>query len=178
MTPLKEATAQKHKQAERMPFNVRMFKGELTPEAYAGYLVSQKTIFHVLESAFHLPHQGFKRVEAINKDLKELNVPITAPDAATQAYANYLKNLTQDQAEPHMYLNYLALLFGGQMMKTKIPGSGAMYAFENIPDLIASVRRIQKDEWADEVNKGFDYMIDIFDELESIYYGEKVEINR
>ena len=29
-----------------------------------------------------------------------------------------------------------------------------------------SVRDIQKDEWADEVNKGFDFMIDIFKELE------------
>lgn len=173
MTPLKEATAVKHKQAERMPFNVRMFKGELSPEAYAGYLVSQRTIFDALESNFHLPHQGFKRVAAIDKDLQELKVTIPRPDASTLAYANYLKSLTQDQAEPHMYLNYLALLFGGQMMKTKVPGSGNMYAFENIPDLMASVRRIQRDEWADEVNKGFDFVIDIFDELESVYYGEK-----
>lgn len=178
MTPLKEATAEKHKQAERMPFNVRMFNSQLSHEAYAGYLVSQRTIFQALESTFHLPHQGFKRVEAIDNDLKELNVPIPVPDAASQSYANYLRKLTQNQAEPHMYLHYLALLFGGQMMKTKIPGSGAMYAFENIPDLIQSVRRIQKDEWADEVNKGFDYVIDIFDELEAIYYGEKVEIKR
>lgn len=178
MTPLKEATALKHKQAERMPFNVRMFNSQLSQEAYAGYLVSQRTIFQVLESTFHLPHPGFKRVEAIDNDLKELNVQIQTPDAASQAYADYLRALTQDKAEPHMYLNYLALMFGGQMMKTKISGSGTMYAFENIPDLIGSVRRIQKDEWADEVNKGFDYVIDIFDKLEVIYYREKVEINQ
>ncbi|MBK7109614.1 MAG: hypothetical protein IPH61_10920 [Bacteroidetes bacterium] len=30
-----------------------------------------------------------------------------------------------------------------------------------------SVRKVQKDEWADEVNKGFDFNIQLFDELES-----------
>lgn len=173
--PLKEAIAQKHKKAERMPFNVRMFNGQLSSEAYAGYLVSQRTIFHALESTFYLPHHGFKRVDAINNDLKELNVPILTPDVASQTYANYLITLTQEQAEPHMYLNYMALLFGGQMMKTKIPGCGAMYEFDNISELIRSIRQIQKDEWADEVNRGFDFIIDIFDELEAIYYGEQVE---
>jgi hypothetical protein len=45
MKPLKEATHDKHKEAERMPFNVIMFKGELTNEQYAQYLVSQLSIF-------------------------------------------------------------------------------------------------------------------------------------
>ena len=31
---------------------------------------------------------------------------------------------------------------------------------------IHSVRKVQKDEWADEVNKGFDYNISMFIELE------------
>jgi hypothetical protein len=31
-----------------------------------------------------------------------------------------------------------------------------------------AIRAIQKDEWADEVNKGFDFMIEIFKELENV----------
>ena len=54
---LKEATAAKHKEAERMLFNVKMFKGELTEEQYAKYLLSQLEIFSSIEENFELPHE-------------------------------------------------------------------------------------------------------------------------
>jgi hypothetical protein len=58
-------------------------------------------------------------------------------------------------------------MFGGQMMKSKVPGSGKMYEFEgDMRELIGSVRAIQNDEMADEVNKGFQYIINILDELQ------------
>ena len=74
--------------------------------------------------------------------------------------------LNQEQLNAHIYLNYLALAYGGQMMKSKIAGSGRMYDFENMQECIGSIRAIQKDEWADEVNKGFYYIINILDELQ------------
>jgi hypothetical protein len=59
-------------------------------------------------------------------------------------------------------------MFGGQMMKSKVPGSGKMYEFEgDMRELIGSVRAIQNDEMADEVNKGFQYIINILDELQT-----------
>jgi hypothetical protein len=57
-------------------------------------------------------------------------------------------------------------MFGGQMMKSKVPGSGKMYEFEgDMMELIGSIRSIQKDEWSVEVNKGFQFIINILDEL-------------
>jgi len=54
------------------------------------------------------------------------------------------------------------------MMKSKVPGSGKMYEFEgDMRELIGSVRAIQNDEMADEVNKGFQYIINILDELQN-----------
>jgi hypothetical protein len=60
----------------------------------------------------------------------------------------------------------MALMYGGQMMKSKVPGSGKMYDFDNVSESIAMIRGIQKDEWANEVNKGFNYIINILDELQ------------
>jgi hypothetical protein len=40
MIPLKEATSEKHKLAERMPFNVKMFKG----------FIKQRRLFAVLST--------------------------------------------------------------------------------------------------------------------------------
>ena len=59
-------------------------------------------------------------------------------------------------------------MFGGQMIKSKVPGSGKMYEFEgDMRELIGSVRAIQNDEMADEVNRGFQYIINILDELQT-----------
>jgi hypothetical protein len=77
-------------------------------------------------------------------------------------------NISDDELKAHIYLNYLAIMFGGQMMKSKVPGSGKMYEFEgDMMELISSIRSIQKDEWATEVNKGFQYIINILDELQT-----------
>ena len=53
------------------------------------------------------------------------------------------------------------------MMKKVTPGSGKMYDFDNMQELVGGIRAIQKDEWADEVNKGFQFLIAIFDELQN-----------
>ena len=167
MLPLKEATHDKHKEAERMPFNVKMFKGELTKEQYAKYLLSQLEIFSAIEENFQMPHEGLKRKYAVIEDLKSLDFhQLEIVDNATLKYAEYLRGLTQEEVNAHIYLNYLAIMFGGQMMKKQTPGDGNMYEFEDMNESAATIRAIQKDEWADEVNKGFEFMIEIFKELE------------
>ena len=51
------------------------------------------------------------------------------------------------------------------MIKSKVPGSGRLYEFDNMMECVGSIRAIQKDEWADEVNKGFEFIIKMLDEL-------------
>ena len=166
---LKEATHDKHKEAERMLFNVKMFKGELTNEQYAKYLLSQLEIFSSIEENFQLPHEGLKRKYAVIEDLKSLGFhQLEITDNASLKYGAYLRSLDQDTVMAHVYLNYLAIMFGGQMMKANTPGAGNMYDFENMMECAGTIRAIQKDEWADEVNKGFDFMIEIFKELENV----------
>ena len=168
MKSLKEATHDKHKEAERMPFNGLMFSGKLTNEQYAQYLVSQMAIFAIIEDNFKMPHEGLRRKYAVSKDISSLNIGRSlSTDPATLKYVNYLKDLDQESINAHIYLNYLAIMFGGQMMKKMTPGEGNMYEFDDMNESAASIRAIQKDEWADEVNRGFDFMIGIFKELEN-----------
>ena len=168
MIPLKEAIAERHSIAEKMPFNQKMFRGELTPAEYASYLQSQLEIFSTIEAHFQLPHSGFERSNLIQEDLDELDIEPKRTQAGKR-YLDYLQRLSQEDANAHIYLNYLALLFGGQMMKTKVPGSGKMYGFEGVPELIASVRQIQKDSWAGQANMGLDFVIEILRELEELH---------
>jgi heme oxygenase len=169
MLPLKEATAEKHKKAERMPFNVRMFKGQLSKNEYLLYLNQQLQIFQAIER-IGLPHASLERSKSIQADIDELNSHGYYSDQIlnkTNAYLYYLRSLKYEEILPHVYLNYLAIMFGGQIMKKSVPSSGRMYDFENMPEAAKSIREVQKDEWADEVNKAYDYIISIFDELET-----------
>ncbi len=169
MLPLKEATAIRHKEAERMPFNVRMFSGLLPKNEYLLYLNQQLHIFQTLERK-GLPHPGLKRTESVKADIAELNAEGYHSDLileSTRAYADYLDSLSYEEVLPHIYLNYMAIMFGGQMMKKVVPSTGRMYEFDNMQEAIQSIRQVQKDEWADEVNKGFDFNISIFEELET-----------
>jgi hypothetical protein len=162
---LREATAELHSKAEKMEFNQRMFRGELSNEEYLNYLIQQSYIFQEIEGR-NLPHPNLNRLDAIHNDISELGGYTFKINKATTDYVLYLGNLNQTNLNAHIYLNYLALAYGGQMMKSKVPGGGRMYDFENMQECVGSIRAIQNDEMADEVNKGFNYIINILDELQ------------
>jgi heme oxygenase len=163
---LKEATAELHSKAEKMDFNQRMFAGKLSNDEYLNYLIQQSYIFQEIENR-NLPHSNLQRLSSINEDINELGGYKFKISKPTTDYVVYLGDLNQSELNAHIYLNYLALVYGGQMMKSKVPGSGKMYEFEgDMMELIGSIRSIQKDEWATEVNKGFQYIINILDELQ------------
>jgi len=173
MLPLKEAIAEKHSLAEKMPFNQKMFRGELNNEEYVNYLTQQYAIFNTLEKN-PLPHPSLNRKDLVEADIIELVGEDTIPLLlSTAEYCDYLNTLTAEEQQPHIYLNYLAIMFGGQMMKSKVPGSGRMYDFDDMMEAAGTIRAVQKDEWTDEVNKAFDFMIEIFDELERLHNPAK-----
>lgn len=173
MLSLKEAIEKKHREAEQTLFVQRMSHGELTKLEYTQYLFQLYNIFSTIER-YPLPHSSLNRSTKTLLDIYELN-PIVSKDyshpwrmcQSTLDYILYLHTLTQEQLLPHVYLNYLALMFGGQLMKEKTPGSGRVYEFDNMKDVVMSIRSIQKDEWADEANKGLDYHIGIYNELQN-----------
>jgi heme oxygenase len=170
MVPLKEATRDKHIKAERMPFNMRMLNGLLSGNEYLWYLQQQLQIFQAIEK-IGIPYDKLARTQCVQSDIEELNLQGYSSKKVlntTKAYVNYLNCLNYHQVLPHVYLNYMAIMFGGQMMKKAVPSAGRMYEFEDLQKAIQSIRRIQKDDWADEVNKGFDFIILIFGELETI----------
>jgi hypothetical protein len=178
MLSLKEATSNKHKKAEKMPFNIRMFEGSLSKTEYLAYLNQQLQIFQTIEHT-GLPLDSLKRSEPVQADIDELRSQGFHTELileSTRKYVDYLISLSFEEILPHVYLNYMAIMFGGQMMRKAVPSTGRMYVFDNLQASIQSIRNIQKDEWSEEVNKGFDFIILIFDELEK--ECSKKQLNR
>ena len=165
---LREAPAEKHKIAEKMPFNQRMMQKQLSKLDYLNYINQHFEIFTVIETN-DLPHPSLNRTQLISLDIQELQLELKAPNVvlnSTNLYVAYLQNLSYQDLLPHIYLNYLAVMFGGQIIKKVVPSTGNMYEFENMNEAASTIRVLQKDEWADEVNKGFDFNIAILEELE------------
>jgi heme oxygenase len=172
---LREATAELHSKAEKMEFNQRMLEGVLSPLEYKRYLIQQLAIFSELETqpdGNSLPHGSLNRTDALISDIEELNEQfnmaneIVSVSKSTKDYLLHLMGTNGNSYNAHVYLNYLALVYGGQMIKSKVPGSGKLYEFENIKECIESIRAIQNDEMANEVNIGFTHIINILDELQ------------
>jgi heme oxygenase len=169
---LKEAISVKHKEAENTAFNKKLINGELDAYQYVNYLYEMLAVFSTLEERMAEEIPGdMKRSLKIIVDISEI---VTVEDFyftklnlktldSTVKYCEYLE--TVEDLWPHVYLNYMAILFGGQAIKKVVPGSGRFYYFDNPGEYITFIRSKQKDEWAEEVNRGFDYIIKIYNEL-------------
>ena len=172
---LKDLTSEKHKQAERMAFNDRMFNGELSKREYLHYLYQQASIFQIIEQ-IGVPHKSLLRLKRVFEDIEEImvDVGVDLPTLKSmERYGLYLQKLDDVELLPHIYLHYLVLMYGGQMMQSITPGSGKMYNFDDINEAEATIMSLQTDDWVDSINTGFDFMIDIFDELERIHNPTK-----
>ena len=66
----------------------------------------------------------------------------------------------------HIYVRHFGDLFGGQMMKKVVVGSGKMYDFKNRSELIKELRSRLDDSLADEANKVMLWAIELFKALE------------
>jgi heme oxygenase len=78
-------------------------------------------IHNALEKKYELPHPSLNRCKSIEKDLGvliKLKMDLTE---STKKYIDYINTLTENQWKAHIYVNYLAIVYGGQMIKSKVP---------------------------------------------------------
>ena len=65
-------------------------------------------------------------------------------------------------------------LSGGQMIASRVPGSGRMYAFadmtHSVDEMKALIRRRTTDAMAPEANIAFDFSTRIFEQLNDLTY--------
>jgi len=128
MTTIKIATKTLHDELEALPFNKKMFAGDQTKAERAVYLCSNLEIFEALDP--HVP-EDMRRADLIEKDLGVLGEPFADAPATTFAYRTYLENVCTD-LRPHIYLNYMGFMYGGQIMKKRYPQSASLYEFDDI----------------------------------------------
>ena len=172
---IKQATKTLHENLELLPFNQKMFRGEQTDDERADYLCSMLEIFSVLDK--HVPDQ-MKRHPLIEKDLTALSKPFAEVPRTTNGYVTYLEMICPD-IRPHLYLNYMGFMYGGQVMKKRYPHASSMYEFDDIEEQRSFVRQKYVEDYTSqnypsyvsEVKHGFRWHIGISEEL-----GEKFNV--
>ena len=166
---LKEATAELHRKAEKTEFSQLIFSGTIPEQEYAYYLFNMYHIHKALEDKFTLPHPSLNRCKAIEKDISvliRLKMDLTE---STKKYIAHINTLTEEQWRAHIYVNYLAIAYGGQMIKTKVPGLGTYYDIENMQECVGAIRALLNDDMADEARRCFMFAIRLFKDLEYGY---------
>jgi heme oxygenase len=171
---IKEETKELHEDLEALPFNQKMFRGEQTPIERISYLLGLQSIFMCLDQYVPAELRRYKSIVndlAILHDKFKLNRNETAKFFPWTGigYVTYLDSIT-DAIEPHVYLNYMGLMFGGQIMKRRYPQYPmSVYEFDgDLAQLKKYIREevcLDTEEFIAETKIGFKWNMAMIDEL-------------
>ncbi len=186
-----------HQNAERQEFARKMMSGNMSTEEYKTYLWNMWLMYDVLEDVAlsmgcfgpqdlsmpddDLPLDGLIQADDIMADFVELGGDPENPPTEVDAVHEYRSHIvTQCQHDPdklfaHIYVRHMGDLSGGQMIRSKVPGSGKMYAFEemthSVEEMKEMIRRRTHDGMADEANKAFEFAVKVFEQLNDLEYS-------
>jgi heme oxygenase len=181
---LKDLVQEKHTEAENHRFAKYLLSKNVDPAVYADFLYNQYHIYNALEQkALRMGViNGLKdllRSDRIWADYEELKKEI--PDfkekkyITTIEYERYIGGRPANAIVPHIYVRHFGDMYGGSIMKSKVPGSGTMYDFVGKKNLIDNIRNRLTPEMAEEANKVFGFAIDLFEELANEHNIQEVK---
>lgn len=177
MVNIKEATAEKHKAAESTLFMKRIFEKNLPQELWVDWTFQKVLFYSTIENAADqmnllddLP--GIHRSAFLLQDYHEMAKNADGNPVfkeSVKEYFYYLNaNLSYDSSKilAHLYTWHMGDLYGGQMIRTIIPGSHKSLTFENPKILIDGIRSKLRESMISEVNVAFDWAIKMLKEYD------------
>jgi len=115
----------------KMGFLKKAMQGEFpTPHSWVAYLADQHLVYRTIEGRIGenkalLPVSSnfmdvLARTSRFEESMPTYGVPIPQPTSASKAYAEHLQGIDPALVEIHVFVNHLALLFGGQRTVEKL----------------------------------------------------------
>ncbi len=174
---LMQATWPIHQKVEKMKFPQKMFAGELDKETYHRFLYNEYRCINELEKISNqkglfedLEDVPFSHriLDDIN-EIKDNSWKVEELDS-TKEYINYLNSSIgndEDKLLAHVYVRHCAAMAGGQMIKTRVPGSATMFDFPcDTKTTRDKIRNKVKDSDIPEIAKCFEFAGKTFEDME------------
>lgn len=172
---LKEATAEKHRQAETTPFMKLLFKQQLPADLWADFTYQKSLIYNAIEGIAgacgllkDLP--DIQRAHYLYRDYVGMTGgPLKHPYRLVAIeYYKYLLSIypDSDRIMAHLYVWHMGDLFGGQMIKRIVPAPHSALTFKDPEILKNNIRSKLKDSMADEANIAFDWAIKLLNDYD------------
>ena len=164
---LKDLTWDNHKKAETTALMKSLLKNQISETLYSQYLYVQYEIYANIESRIKFETQGLNRAQLSLDDWQNTSQRIPSNLPALDKYTERLRTVDPHQLWAHVYLHYLAPLYGGQIIKRVIgqrfPTS--RLDFDNPEACKMEIRPRLTVDLADEANQAFESIIEIYDQL-------------
>jgi len=171
-TTLKELTWDLHTQAEKTPLMNSLLKNEIEAGLYCQMVYTKFVMYSVIEEKIKFQTTGLSRAPSALQDWHEMGCDMPRCLSQFTKYMDYLRTLNTHQLWPHVYVHYLAPLYGGQIIK-KVVGGRFPTRIYDFPDAEAAKMEIRERltlDMASEANKSFEMTIAYYDELYESYH--------
>lgn len=153
-----------------------MVNGTISAAAYADLLANLLLAYGDVESkarrvGWIKQLGGISRFSRMLEDLAELT---SQYDLETTIYHDFIAEYcdrvwrqSKGATLAHIYVHHMGDMFGGQMLRDKLPGKCRRYDFEDRKDLIAKIRENLSHDKAEmqEAIAAFDFVIGIYDRV-------------
>jgi len=162
---LKEAVEPIHRTAERTALAQAMIRGTLDLNLYYQFLYNMKEIYAAIERRLPNLPNNIVRVNHYDNDIRVMNIEHGQIVPAVAHYVGYIDSLGIEDVWAHTYVHYLGNMYGGQMIKQRMPGPATHLDFENTQESIAYIRERIVNISHEEAIRSFEWTIRIYDEL-------------
>lgn len=173
---IEQMIASKKAELYALPFYQHLISGNATPTQYYHYLLENKFIHDYIDhKSVHKNFEDLKRDFCLEVDKMEMGIEVFpySPDfrgsgiGEEYAILNMFKGT--ERANVHAYAHYLEILESSTILKSKVPGKGRIFTFNNPISVYTNYLNQNKptEEWIGEIEKAYDVRIEIVEYLNS-----------
>ena len=171
-TTLKELTWDLHTKAEKTLLMKSLLKNEMPTGLYCQLVYTKFELYSIIEGKVQFRTPGLPRAQAALNDLNDIGCSMPRCLPKFTSYMDYLRTLYPHQLWPHVYVHYLAPLYGGQIIKRVIGHRlpTRISDFDDPESAKIEIRHHLTVDMAPEANKSFEMTIAYYDELYESYH--------
>jgi heme oxygenase len=173
MSTLKDLTWDAHKRAEQTPIMRQLLKATISDSLYCDLVYTKYEIYRTIEERVQFECVDLYRAQRALNDWQAMGCHMPKMIPSLDTYVNHLRTLSEPVIWGHVYVHYLAPLYGGQIIKKRIAHRFpvSMYEFDQPDAAIAEIRARVHVHMASEANLAFESTTAYYQELHAQHGG-------